>query len=100
MAAAALRMPPLRITAEDVSASKPDPEGFLKAAEKLGVAPADCVVFEDSGAGVAAGLAAGMRVVGVGHAAAAHGPTVTVADLTAVTLTQNPDDSFTLTVTR
>ena len=44
---------------------KPDPELYLLAARLLGVAPADCVVFEDSYAGVAAGNAAGMRVVGV-----------------------------------
>lgn len=48
---------------EDYSKGKPDPEGFLKAAVKFGVAPEDCVVVEDSPAGVAAGLAAGMRVV-------------------------------------
>ena len=44
---------------------KPHPEIYLRAAELLGVAPGDCVVFEDSHAGVAAGLAAGMRVVGL-----------------------------------
>lgn len=43
---------------------KPDPEIYLKVAEILGVAPANCIVFEDSHTGVAAGLAAGMRVVG------------------------------------
>lgn len=44
---------------------KPHPEIYLRAAELLRVAPEDCVVFEDSHAGVAAGLAAGMRVVGL-----------------------------------
>jgi len=48
--------------------SKPDPEIFLLAAEKLGIAPANCVVFEDAQAGVEAALAAGMKCVGVGHA--------------------------------
>ncbi|MGP4110543.1 HAD-IA family hydrolase [Streptomyces sp. 4N509B] len=76
MGAAGLPLPEVRITAESVSASKPDPEGFLKAAAELGVDPEDCLVFEDSGAGIAAGHAAGMRVVGVGPRAAAHGPTV------------------------
>ncbi|MEU4106849.1 HAD-IA family hydrolase, partial [Streptomyces tanashiensis] len=66
MGAAALRMPELRVTAESVGASKPDPEGFLKGAAALGFDPADCVVFEDSEAGIQAGRAAGMRVVGVG----------------------------------
>ncbi|MFG2935775.1 HAD-IA family hydrolase [Streptomyces sp. NPDC048282] len=84
MAAAGLPLPTVRITAESVGASKPDPEGFLKGAAELGVAPADCVVFEDSGAGIAAGRAAGMRVVGVGARAAAHGPDAVVRDLTGV----------------
>ncbi|MEX3100156.1 HAD family hydrolase [Streptomyces sp. V2] len=81
MAAAGLPLPALRITAESVGASKPDPEGFLKAAAELGVAPADCVVFEDSGAGIQAGKAAGMRVVGVGERATAHTPDAVVRDL-------------------
>jgi sugar-phosphatase len=84
MAAAGLPLPDIRITAESVGASKPDPEGFLKGAAELGVAPADCVVFEDSGAGIAAGRAAGMRVVGVGPRAAVHRPDVLVRDLTEV----------------
>ncbi|MGA5900111.1 HAD-IA family hydrolase [Streptomyces venetus] len=84
MAAAGLEQPEVRVTAESVGASKPDPEGFLKGAAELGVAPADCVVFEDSGAGIAAGRAAGMTVVGVGPRAAAHEPDVVVADLTKV----------------
>jgi sugar-phosphatase len=84
MAAAGLALPDVRVTAESVGASKPDPEGFLKGAAELGVAPADCVVFEDSGAGIAAGRAAGMRVVGVGPRAALHGPDAVVADLTQV----------------
>jgi len=46
--------------------TKPDPEIFLLAASKLGVAPAACVVFEDAEAGVEAAIAAGMKCVGVG----------------------------------
>ncbi|NKI43075.1 HAD-IA family hydrolase [Streptomyces physcomitrii] len=84
MNAARLPMPGVRITAESVGASKPHPEGFLKGAAELGVEPADCVVFEDSGAGIAAGRAAGMRVVGIGSRAAAHEPDVVVPDLTGV----------------
>ncbi|MFE2062367.1 HAD-IA family hydrolase [Streptomyces sp. NPDC059467] len=84
MAAAGLPLPAVRITAESVGASKPDPEGFLKGAAELGVDPADCVVFEDSGAGIAAGRAAGMRVVGVGPRAAVHAPDAVVRDLTEV----------------
>ncbi|MFF3940158.1 HAD family hydrolase [Streptomyces phaeofaciens] len=81
MAAAGLELPDLRITAESVGASKPDPEGFLKGAADLGVPAGECVVFEDSGAGIAAGRSAGMRVVGVGARAAAYGPDAVVRDL-------------------
>ncbi|GAF02521.1 beta-phosphoglucomutase [Saccharicrinis fermentans] len=49
-----------------VSKAKPDPEVFLKGAEALGVAPMDCVVFEDAEAGVDAALAGGMKCVGIG----------------------------------
>lgn len=49
--------------------SKPDPEIFLLAAEKLGLNAEDCVVFEDAEAGVEAALAAGMKCVGVGNPA-------------------------------
>ncbi|MFD0418965.1 HAD-IA family hydrolase [Streptomyces sp. NPDC127108] len=87
MAAAGLALPEVRVTAENVGASKPDPEGFLKGAAELGFDPADCVVFEDSGAGIAAGRAAGMRVVGVGPRAGEYEPTVWVDDLTQVRVT-------------
>ncbi|MFD5618336.1 HAD-IA family hydrolase [Streptomyces yangpuensis] len=97
MTAAALPMPAVRVTAESVGASKPDPEGFLKGAAALGVDPADCIVFEDSAAGIAAGRAAGMRVIGVGPRAAAHGPTVHVPDLTFLDVMAGPDGSIRLT---
>jgi beta-phosphoglucomutase family hydrolase len=48
-----------------VSRPKPDPEIYLLAASLLGIAPANCIVFEDSHAGVEAGSRAGMRVVGI-----------------------------------
>ncbi len=50
---------PLVITVEDVSAGKPDPEGYRRAAAQLGVSPARCLVVEDSDPGLAAGRAAG-----------------------------------------
>jgi beta-phosphoglucomutase len=55
-----------------VSKPKPDPQIFLKAAEKLKMPPAKCVVFEDSLAGIKAANSAGMKVVGIttGHTAA------------------------------
>lgn len=86
MTAAGLNIPELRITAESVSMSKPDPEGFLLAASALGIEAADCVVFEDSEAGIQAGHAAGMTVIGVGRLASAHHPTHHVDDLTQITL--------------
>ncbi len=46
---------------------KPHPEGFLLAASELGVAPSDCVVFEDAPKGVQAALAAEMFAVGIGN---------------------------------
>lgn len=53
------------ITGDEVSNSKPDPEGYLAAAKALGVDPKRCAVFEDSLQGVKAGNAAGAFVIGV-----------------------------------
>ena len=50
---------------EDAEKGKPDPEGFLVAAERLNVEPAACVVIEDAPAGIEAGNAGGMRTIGV-----------------------------------
>ncbi|MFD5965639.1 HAD-IA family hydrolase [Streptomyces sp. NPDC060311] len=96
MAAAGLAQPDVRVTAESVGASKPDPEGFLRGAAELGIAPADCIAFEDSGAGIAAARAAGMRVVGVGPRAGLHGPDVVVEDLTRVRVEADADGSLRL----
>jgi HAD superfamily hydrolase (TIGR01509 family) len=51
--------PAVLVTADDVTNGKPDPEGYLLAAERLGVSPSDCLVVEDSEPGIAAGRAAG-----------------------------------------
>ena len=55
------------VTPRDVAPGrgKPAPDMFLLAAEKMGVPPAECLVFEDAGPGIEAALAAGMRVVRV-----------------------------------
>jgi beta-phosphoglucomutase family hydrolase len=53
------------VAGEDVTRGKPDPQGFLLAAERLGVAPGDCLVIEDAPDGIEAGRRAGMRCVGV-----------------------------------
>ncbi|MDR1547748.1 MAG: beta-phosphoglucomutase [Hungatella sp.] len=52
----------------DVKRSKPDPEVFVLAAERLGVLCRDCLVVEDSEAGIKAAFACGMRTVGIGYA--------------------------------
>ncbi len=56
---------PIRVTGEDVLAPKPAPDAFLSAAQRLGLAPATCLVLEDAPHGVAAALAAGMAVIAV-----------------------------------
>lgn len=99
MTAAALPLPELRITAESVAASKPDPEGFLKGAAELGFRPEDCLVFEDSDAGIAAAKSAGMRVIGVGPRAAAFTPTAHVEDLTRIRVEARPDGTIAIHVT-
>ena len=61
-----LPIPEVIITGEDVRRGKPDPQGFLLAAQRLGVSIGKCLVFEDSPAGVAAAKAAGADVAIVG----------------------------------
>lgn len=81
LSAAGLPIPPIVITAADVSVGKPDPEGYLLAARQLGVAPADCIVFEDTFAGHEAAHRGGMR--SVNRQAAPHnhaGPLMSLVD--------------------
>lgn len=56
------------VDGNDITRAKPDPQVFLLAASRVGVAPCGCVVFEDAEAGVEAASAAGMRCVGIGSA--------------------------------
>ena len=63
--AAHLPEPEVFITAEQVKHGKPQPDAYLLGAERLGLAPEDCVVVEDAAAGVMAGLAAGCKVIAV-----------------------------------
>jgi len=63
--AAGLPVPRVLVSADDVSAGKPDPEGYLSAARQLRVAPEACVVVEDAVAGLRAAAAAGVRAVAV-----------------------------------
>ena len=59
MAAAGIPEPAVMITAEDVTAGKPDPAGYRLAAKRLGLEPADCLIFEDATVGIQAAEAAG-----------------------------------------
>ena len=65
------------VNGHQVANPKPHPDVYLRAAELLGIPSQNCVVFEDSHGGVAAGLAAGMRVIGI---------TTTYADLPGTSL--------------
>ncbi len=69
--AAGLPPAPVLLAADQVERPKPDPEGYRMAATALGADPSRCLVVEDAPAGVAAGLAAGCRVLVVGAEAAA-----------------------------
>lgn len=59
MAAAGIPEPEVMVTAEDVTAGKPDPAGYRLAARRLGVEPGQCLVFEDATVGILAAEAAG-----------------------------------------
>lgn len=63
MAAAGIPQPLVMVTAEDVSAGKPDPAGYRLAARRLGVEPADCLIFEDATVGILAAEAAGAGLI-------------------------------------
>ncbi len=78
----------VRCSAMDEARGKPDPGVFLSAARGLGVVPSDCVVFEDSVAGVAGARAAGMRVVAVPAPAQQDHPGFVDADLRLTSLAQ------------
>ena len=61
--AAGLPLPKVVVPIDEIRNGKPHPEGFLKAAERLGVEPNECLVFEDTRPGIEAGVSAGMQVV-------------------------------------
>lgn len=89
LAAAGLPVPAVLVTADDVSQGKPEPAGYLLAAESLGFAAEHCLVVEDAPAGLQAGRAAGAHVLAVAtsHPAEGLGPAdAVVADLTRVSV--------------
>lgn len=69
------------VDGNEVTLSKPNPEVFLCAARKLGFSPDECLVFEDAEAGVAAAIAGGMAVIGIGQEGALPEANVLVSDL-------------------
>lgn len=94
MAASGIAVPRRLVTAEHVTRGKPHPEPFMAGAALLGVAPSECVVFEDSASGAIAGRAAGCIVVATtfSHPAesldAAH---YLLRDLTGINVETNGD---------
>ncbi|MGO4742770.1 sugar phosphatase [Serratia quinivorans] len=84
--AAGLPQPEVFITAEQVKRGKPQPDAYLLGAERLGLAPQDCVVVEDAAAGILSGLAAGCQVIAVN--APADAPKLDQVDLLLSSLEQ------------
>ncbi len=83
-----------RVTGDQIVNKKPAPDIFLKAAERLGCSPGECIVFEDAVNGVQAAKAAGMRCVGITSSFSpellmSHGAKWTAADFTAL-----PDEVY------
>ena len=101
LAAGGIPVPKRLVTADQVTRGKPHPEPFLAGASLLGVAPAECVVFEDSSSGAVAGRTAGCTVVATtfSHPAelldAAH---YLVLDLTGISV-ENAGDQIVLNLT-
>ena len=60
-----LPLPPVLVCADEIARGKPDPEGYLAAAERLGRRPDECIVLEDTPPGIEAGRRARMRVVAI-----------------------------------
>jgi HAD superfamily hydrolase (TIGR01509 family) len=77
---------------EDYEKCKPEPDGYLKAAEMLNVDPAQCLVFEDSVAGIQAAKNAGMQVVNISFRCADKEAAAKLADLVVRDYTDLPAD--------
>lgn len=100
-----ITIPNVLETASSVSKGKPDPEGYLACARRLGIDPKDCLVFEDAPSGVQAARAAGMTVIAclTTHSrerlneAGAHFLVNLLSDVDVCTL---PDGSFQVTLSK
>ena len=73
------------VTGRDFTRGKPAPDVFLTAAQRLGVAPGDCIVFEDAEAGIQAAHAGGMKAVGIGRPDTVGGAERVVESLAEIT---------------
>jgi sugar-phosphatase len=60
-----LPLPAVMVCADEISRGKPDPEGYLTAAARLGFSDGDCIVIEDAPAGIESAQAAGMRTIAI-----------------------------------
>jgi sugar-phosphatase len=98
MVAAGIPEPSVMVTAEDVSAGKPDPAGYRLAAKRLGVEPADCLIFEDATVGILAAEAAGadLIVVTATHDHPLQTPHATIASYESVVAHVDHDDQIRL----
>lgn len=98
LGAAGLPLPASMITAEDVEHGKPAPDCYLLAAERLGVPIADCLVFEDAPAGIAAAESAGARliVISATHAHALSTHHAVVRDYDAIALQSGAPGSMSI----
>lgn len=86
LAAAGIPVPKYLVTAEDVTIGKPNPQGYILGAERLGFSPSDVLVFEDVPAGIQAGEAAGaeVMVITATHSHPVEGGQYRMTDYTAV----------------
>jgi sugar-phosphatase len=83
--AAGLPVPAELVSSEDVELGKPHPDPYVRGAQNLGLAPEQCIVFEDAAAGIQAGLAAGVaQVIGVTKVALDTDVTIVVKNLEGV----------------
>jgi len=92
LTAVGLPIPTVVVTSEEVAHGKPAPDGYQLGAKRLGQDPATCLVFEDAPAGIAAGRAAGARVIGLTTMLAAAdltGADATTPDFTAIRVRQD-----------